>query len=311
MMALIVRRLLMTAALLIGSGQAFAQYWPEAFAASRFCEVEPSPKAVEQDRLLRLAAVIRDELQRLEARTVLISRSGLDLRSFGIPYSHAAIAWRDSNGSWTVRQLYYACEQAEAKIYDQGLAGFVLGGAGSDEGRVSIVALPAESGEALRRTVMDDSQALSVLGTEYSASAFAFSTRYQNCNQWVLEILATAWGELSGPGTARERAQRWLLSAGYAPSPIHVSGGQMLLSRFIPLVQTDDHPEEDRQARALRITLPETIEAFVRRKLPASRRVLVCHDELQAVAHDGWSPTEGECRAGIGDRVHAFQDTVQ
>jgi hypothetical protein len=47
---------------------------------------------------------------------------------------------------------------------------------------------------ALQAAALDTPLALQLLGGSYSANAHAFSTRYQNCNQWVAELLAEAWG---------------------------------------------------------------------------------------------------------------------
>ena len=44
------------------------------------------------------------------------------------------------------------------------------------------------------------SAALALLGREYSANAYPFSPRYQNCNQWVAELLATAWRPAGAAG---------------------------------------------------------------------------------------------------------------
>ena len=58
----------------------------------------------------------------------LVARSGLDLDRFAVRYSHAGVSLRDSpNTPWSVRQLYFACEERAPRLYDQGLAGFVQG----------------------------------------------------------------------------------------------------------------------------------------------------------------------------------------
>jgi hypothetical protein len=84
--------------------------------SSRFCDRDQPLTAVEQDRLLRFAAVLREELSATEDSVALVSRSGLDLSRFGIRYSHAALAWRSDDGVWSARQLYYACDEARPRI---------------------------------------------------------------------------------------------------------------------------------------------------------------------------------------------------
>ena len=107
-------------AAILAAGAAHAQS-----ASSAYCDRAQPLTAGQQDRLLRFAAVVRDELDAANnGGAALISRSGLDLSRFRIRYSHAAIAWRAEIGAWSARQLYYACDEGRPRIYDQGVAGF-------------------------------------------------------------------------------------------------------------------------------------------------------------------------------------------
>lgn len=280
-------------------------------ASSAFCDRAQPLSAAQQDRLLRFAAVIREELGDGDAGAVLISRSGLDLSRFRIRYSHAAIAWRApgdaSGGAWSARQLYYACDEGRPRIYDQGLAGFVMGIDNPALGYVSIVRLPPVAAAPLRSAALDAPRALSLVAPRYSANAYPFSLHYQNCNQWVMEMLAVAWGPLADGDDLRARAQRWLRDAGYAPQPVEVhSHALMFASSFVPFLHLDDHPEDDRFAMKIRVSLPETVEAFVHARLPQSERIEICHDARQVVVHRGWTPVAEGCRAGEGDRVVAL-----
>jgi hypothetical protein len=195
----------------IAMGAAHAQAGPSgSSASSAFCDRTQPLTARQQDRLLRFAAVVRAELDATPDGTALISRSGLDLSRFRIRYSHAAVAWRGETGAWSARQLYYACDEGHPRIYDQGLAGFAMGIDDPSLGYVSIVRLPADAARPLRGATLDPSLALHLLAGRYSANAYPFSLRYQNCNQWVMEMLAVAWGGLADGDDLRGRAQRWL-----------------------------------------------------------------------------------------------------
>ena len=283
-----------------GSGHAARSGSPQ------FCDRSRDLAAADQDRLLRFAAVVRDQLATVGDGVALISRSGLELSRFGIRYSHAAIAWRDAAGRWTARQLYYACDEGRPRLYDQGIAGFVLGSDDPNRGYLSIVVLPAAAAEPLRRAALDTPLALRLLAGRYSANAFAFGLRYQNCNQWVAELLATAWGRLDDDGEPRARAQAWLHAAGYAPQAVSVSIAQYLGSAFVPLVHVDDHPEAERSALRFRISLPATIEAFAHQRYPASERIELCHDATRIVVRRGWAPAPDGCQHRDGDRVIAL-----
>ncbi|MYN15211.1 DUF2145 domain-containing protein [Rugamonas sp. FT107W] len=277
--------------------------------ASRFCDRGQPLTAAEQDRLLRFAAVLREELADVGDDVALVSRSGLDLSRFDIRYSHAALAWRSDTGAWSARQLYYACDESRPRIFDQGLAGFALGTDDPALGYVSIVRLPAEAIAPLRPALLDGPRVQHLLAAKYSASAYAFSVRYQNCNQWVMEMLAAGWGDLPDGDDLRERAQAWLREERYTPQPVQVgSRFLMLASHFVPLLHLDDHPDEDRSAMQLRVSLPSTVEAFVQQRYPASMRVELCHDDAQIVIHRGWTPIAAGCKPGEGDRVVSLRD---
>jgi hypothetical protein len=273
-------------------------------ASPAFCDRTTPLTASQQDKLLRFAAVVREELRQDGGDAALVSRSGLDLSRFQIRYSHTAIAARDAAGAWSARQLYYACDERRPRIFDQGVAGFAMGIDDPSLGYVSIVRLPADAAAALRRAALDTPRVLDIVAAEYSANAYAFSLLYQNCNQWVMEMLAIAWGDLAGGEQLRARAQDWLRGARYTPEPIAV-GSRLLMfaAGFVPFLHLDDHPPEDRDAMLLKVSLPTTVEAFVRERVPGSERIELCHDGRQVVVHRGWTPIADGCKPAEGDRV--------
>ena len=276
--------------------------------STRFCD-RPSPlSARQQDRLLQFAAIARRELESSGQDVALIARSGIDLSRFDLRYSHAGVSLRASrNAPWSVRQLYFACDEGRPRLYDQGLAGFVLGTDDPVVGYVSIVWLPREQAAALERAALDNARALRLLAADYSANAYPFSVRYQNCNQWVIEMLAGAWGGLDDDPALRARAQAWLSDQHYDPAAIDVGSHLlMFVGQFIPWIHYDDHPESDRYALRLRTSLPTSIETFVRAHVPDAQRVELCHDEQRVVIHRGWDALPAGCRPGPEDRVIAL-----
>ncbi len=265
--------------------------------------------ATQQDRLLGFAAVAKAALEASGHRLALVSRSGLKLARFGIRYSHAGVSLKaNANGPWSVRQLYYACDEGQPRLYDQGLAGFLFGTEDPSLGYLSIVLLPEPSASGLERAALDSARALSLLGADYSANAYAFSTRYQNCNQWLAELLAGAWG---GGSADRDSAQRWLAEQGYAPPPVEVnSRALMFAAGFVPWLRMDDHPRDDLQAMRFRTSLPAAIEAFVRAQVPAAERIELCHDSRRVVIRRGWTPIDDGCVPAAGDRVVALDSAT-
>jgi len=284
---------------------------PAAHAAStgvRYCDGTEPLSARQQDRLLQFAAVARRELEASGHDVALIARSGIDLSRFGIRYSHAGVSLKGSaNAPWSVRQLYFSCDEGRPRLYDQGLAGFLLATDDASLGYVSLVWVPREQAAALERAVLDNARALRLLAADYSANAYPYSVRYQNCNQWVVEMLAAAWSDLPDGDTLRVHAQAWLADRRYEPATVDVgSHWLMLAGRLVPWLHYDDHPEADRAALRVRTSLPVSIEAFVREQVPGAQRIELCHDERQVVIRRGWEPLGAGCVPGPDDRVVAL-----
>ena len=258
--------------------------------------------------MLRFAAIVRATLEASAEEVALLSRTGIDLKNFGIRFSHSGVSLKHGGEvPWSVRQLYYACDEGRPRLYDQGVAGFLFNTDEPGIGHVSIVLLPRQQAVQLQRAALDRPRALRLLAARYSANAYPFSTRYQNCNQWVMELLATAWGELADGSDLRERAQAWLAANGYAPHPIDVGSHWVkFAAAFMPLLHLDDHPEEDRYGLNFRVSLPSEMEGFVHARFPQARRIELCHDERQVVIREGWVPIADGCLAQEGDRVLAL-----
>jgi hypothetical protein len=274
---------------------------------TRYCETPDALSADEKDRIFGFAGVIKAELERSGASLALVARSGLDLSRFDVRYSHAGFSLKASPDTpWAVRQLYYACDERAPHLYDQGLSAFLLGSHEAAIGYVSVLLLPPGPAALLERAALDKQGALDVLAPVYSANAYPFSLRYQNCNQWVAELLATAWGGLPDAAGSERRAgaQRWLQSHGYEPSVFDVGWRPLMwASLTIPWLHADDHPDEDWAHNRYRVSMPASIEAFVRALVPGAVRLEFCHTAHQAVIHRGWDSIAEGCRPGAGDTV--------
>jgi len=272
-----------------------------------FCDRPAKVTAAAQDHVLRFAAVVKDELEHSGATAAVVSRAGLDLARLGLRYSHAGVALKaNPNSPWSVRQLYYACDEKRPRIFDQGMAGFVLGAEEPSQGHLSMVLLPEGQAGALQAAALDAQTPLSLLAGEYSANAYAYSTRYQNCNQWLLELIASAWGAAT---PQREDAQRWLRERGYEAEPVNVGRTLVIAAHFVPLVHVVDHPDEDLRAQTMRVSMPSSIEHFVRREAPQARRIELCYNANHIVIRRGWEAMGAGCEAQAGDEVIAFENS--
>ena len=277
----------------------------------RYCDHPSELTAEQKDRLLRFGAVIKTELDRADVPMALVARSGLDLSRFGLRYSHAGFSLKASpNTPWSVRQLYYACDEGRPRVFDQGLSGFLFGTDNPAVGYVSAVLLPAADARELERVALDSARALQLLNTTYSANAYAWGLRYQNCNQWFVELLASAWGHLDDDSTnPRAQAQRWLAEQGYVPTRIDVGNrAWMWAGAFVPWLHSDDHPAEDIAQMVYRVSMPASIEDFVRTQVPGATRIEFCHTDTQIVVHHGWDSIAEGCTPGAQDTVVSLTD---
>ncbi len=274
--------------------------------AQRFCDVSTPLSATQQDRLLRFAAIAKDLLQESGAEVVVVARSGLDLARFGVRYSHAGFSLRESElGPWAVRQLYYDCDEGRPRVFDQGLTGFVAGSESPDSGYLKALLLPPASAQAVQQAVHNKALALRLLAARYSANAFAHSLQYQNCNQWLVELLAAAWGGLQDGPDLRAQAQAWLALAAYAPQGVNVNSHLLMaLAPLIPWIHLDDHPMADLQALQMRTTLPADIETFLRQREPTLQRLELCFTTRHVVARRDGAPLADGCVPEAGDRVY-------
>ncbi len=271
----------------------------------RYCDPPSELDATQQDTLFRFAAIVRDTLEASGASLGLVARSGLDLGRFRMRYSHAGIGLRASpNAPWSVRQLYYDCGERRPRIFDEGLAGFMVGTGDPSRGFFSAVLVPGDAGAALERAALDDRLALRLLGGTYSANAYAFGVDHQNCNQWVAELLGVAWGGLADTPALRADAQRWLAAQGYEPARFEVGNPLLMwLSAVLPWLHVGDHPAQDLEAGRFRVSMPQSIEAFARARVPGARRLEFCHANRRVVVREGWTPIADGCVPGPGDRV--------
>lgn len=281
----------------------------------RACDPPDTLTAEQKDKIFSFGAVIRAELEKSGQRMALISRAGLDLGRFGVRYSHAGFSLKHSPDTpWAIRQLYYACDEKQPHLFDQGLLGFLLGMNEPSLGYVSVVLLPAADSADLERAALDKQQALQLLGATYSANAYPFSQKYQNCNQWVVEVLAAARGGLLEAGAApaggaglRERAQGWLQAQGYIPSVIDVGWRPLMwATAFVPWLHNDDHPAEDQAQALYRVSMPAAIENFLRTQVPGAQRLEFCHTTRHVVVRRGWEPIAEGCVPAADDTVIAL-----
>lgn len=287
------------------------------------CQASVPLGAGAQDRLLKVAAIAKAELERSGRAVAIVSRSGQALAWLGHRYSHAGLSLKaNPRGPWAVRQLYFACEEQRPRVFDQGMPGFVMGVHDAAQGHVSMLLLPPAASQALAQAALDDAQALRLLGSSYSANAYAAGTQHQNCNQWLAELMGSAWATpdtqasplpdqptaataSTATATARDRqlAQQQLHTLGYRASELRIGGPLRWVAGWVPWVHTEDHPPALLAQGRFQVSMPAAIEDWVHTLWPGTQRVQVCHNDRFAVIRHGWAPLPDDCLPGPDDAV--------
>ncbi|MEJ7806731.1 MAG: DUF2145 domain-containing protein [Telluria sp.] len=220
---------------------------------------------------MKLAENTLAALEASEAQVALIARVGQDLSRQGLRYSHMAYAWRDHpKGRWLVVHELNDCGTAQSALYDEGLGNFFFDVFAHE----AAIVIPSPYSQARIAAMLASPVPRRLHTPRYNMLAYAFSTQYQNSNQWVLETYAASASEFVIGD--RAKAQQWLKLAGYAPITVHVPAAQRLGARlFRANVEFDDHPFGRRAAGQIDTVTVESVMRFVKQVDPGAREILV------------------------------------
>ncbi len=234
-------------------------------------EFKPTPETVRN--ALNLAHKVRQGLEQSGAEVALVARIGQDLSKYKLRYSHLGYAWRDHpNGRWTLMHLLNQCGTTDSGIYAEGLGNFFLDDVFVYE---ALLYIPGKETQKLLAGALGGARPTALHGLPYNMLAYAYSTRYQNSNQWVLEVFAAASAR-DAPVASRQQAQAWLKLAGYEPITLQIDaltrlGGRM----FRANVAFDDHPFDRRMAGQIDAVTVESVIRFLERRDAEHKKVVV------------------------------------
>lgn len=229
--------------------------------AGRTCE-ETTMTAVSLGHALDAGQRLKAALDATGSDVALIARQGQDLSKYQLTYSHAGLAWRAApDQPWRVYELLNDCGTADSALWIDGLGNFFLDDPYSYD---ALVMVPPPAIAAKLAQALGDNAGLHRLhGRRYNMVAYPFSDKYQNSNQWVLEVLAYASAS-EGHVRTRDEAQEWLKTAGYQPTEMRLGtmarlGGRM----FKANVAFDDHPGTLRYAGRINVVTVDSMQAFL------------------------------------------------
>ena len=222
---------------------------------------------------MNLAEKTRLALEASGAQVALIGRVGQDLSRYNLRYSHMAYVWRDHpNGRWLVVHELNQCGTAQSALYEQGLGNFFLDDLHAFE---AVIVFPSEPSQARIAKMLASNTPMQMHKRDYNMLSYAFSTRYQNSNQWVLETYAAA---SSSDMVVRNRGQAlsWLRLTGFRPITVDVPATTRLGARmFSANIAFDDHPFGRRAQGLIDTVTVESVIRFVRKREQESREMIV------------------------------------
>lgn len=243
--------------------------------AGQVCEDKP-PSAEGVVQAFRAAHRLHTRLEQQSPQVALVARVGQDLSKYGLRYSHIAFVHKDvGSGMWRVKHLLNACGTADSALWQEGLANFFLDEPFAYD--ALLIVLSPVLQEKLQLALRDTQGLQRLHQARYNMLSHPFSTRYQNSNQWVLEVLAAAVAAPSKLAQAeRKTAQDWLQRTQYQPSTVKLGtltrlGGRM----FRANIAFDDHPNERRFAGLIDTVTVESIAQHLQRLEPQTEVAVI------------------------------------
>ena len=198
---------------------------------------------------------MRQHLDTQGARVAVIGRVGRDLSEYRLRYSHIGFAVRnDAQNRWDVVHLLNHCGRADADLYDQGLGNFFLDDLYRFE---AVVLIPRPHVQAQLAAAIAGGKGRALLEPSYSLIAHPYSLKYQNSNQWVLELAAsaTAGGEFS-----RTAAHARMRQDGFQPSVLNLPPLKRLgARRFSVNTRFDDHSNDEWSSSLYQVVSAESV----------------------------------------------------
>lgn len=230
-------------------------------------EIEPQELA----NALELAEQTRQYLVSQGTQTAIIARVGQDLAKYGLRYSHLGLVYQDKPGHFTVLHELNECGSARSGLYKEGLGNFFLDDVFAFE--VLVIVPPATLQTKLQQAIQSN-QALKIHDANYNMLAYPFSTKYQNSNQWGLELIAHVLHEQQS--LDRKALQQWLKAKNYQPGVISVDPlSRIGASAFRANVSFTEHPLKQRLNGEYQVVTVESVQQFLSQQFPTLQQTVL------------------------------------
>ena len=238
---------------------ALALLIPGGATAGQTCDERPLTIAT-LEKSLALAQRTWQQLDATKADVVLLARVGRDLSDYGIHYSHVGWVYK-REGKWVVVHELNQCGSAVSSLYEQGLGDFFLDDMYRYEAAYAIPT-PEVQTQLLAFFAKKDRLA-HTHARAYNMLAYPWATRYQQSNQWAIEMLAMA---LNPQIDTREFAQSWLRLYDFRPSTLKIGPLKRLGAEVSRVnIAFDDQPAGLRFANRIETATADSVFAWLQR----------------------------------------------
>lgn len=216
----------------------------------------PSPEVAA--KAIASASALEAQLNKSDDSVALIARMGQDLSEYNLTYSHLGYAVKKDDGTWVVVHKLNECGTAKADIFEQSLTQFFM----DDlfKFRAGVWRLSPEVQARIKPELLNKGS-LAFHEPKYNMVAYPYSTKYQNSNGWVLEVLTKG---IDPAVSNRVEALSLLNKAGYAPSVMKVPAFKRLGARVTKAnMAFDDQPSAERWAGKIQVATVDSVAAFL------------------------------------------------
>lgn len=227
---------------------------------------EHSVQVTELQSAVTMAQDIRSLLDQSPQGVALIGRQGSNITEHGLKYTHFGIARRDpQNGEWIVYHQLNACGSSQSALYKHGLANFMLDDLYTHD--IMVVTLNNILSKSLN-SVFRRNGPLQIFERQYNMLSYpGVPVKYQNSNQWVLEVIAQAQAQYEGQTlNSRKATHDYYLKHAYRGTSIHVSSFRRMMALLASSnVRFDDHPPSSKAAQSYEVVTVKSIVAYLRK----------------------------------------------
>lgn len=216
------------------------------------------------------------------AELAILSRAGSDLKAYRFDteaprYTHSGFVVK-VDGEWRLDHLVNRHEGIHGHLVRHALIDFFRDDPYAYKIGVLVPSKPLQRDIA---NLLLSELREKLFCRDYSRLANPLSIRYQNSNQWLVEIIGAAQSRL----TERSAVQHYLRCRGLEPTVLRLNPGMQLIAKTLSVnTRLDDHPWRSRFEGRIEFLIEPSIRQYL---LASDPRCLVAHLSMEAEQPSG------------------------